>query len=392
MAEAAGRTSRAYGALDGIRALAATSVFVYHFGLRTFAVRSGNLSWIVLLDVGVQIFFVVSGFLIYRPFAARHIGDQPSPDLGGYARRRLLRIFPAYLTALVVLRLLGQIGMNGAPGYLKHLTLTQTYFADRGGLGLKVSWTLVIELSFYAFVPVWAFIMRGVARRNHALSFELGGTLVLIGVGYLFTRWKYIGHLPPWATVLPPALAALGLGMLLAIVSLAPRESRIAAVGRGLGHVPAGIWWAAGVAMFVALAQLPIGYFACESCRAPLDFSYVNWVQPLIAACIVIPAVFGDPSRGLVRRALQLKPVAYVGMVSYGVYLWHVFVIDLLPSRVFRDPSRILALAAFAAALLVTVAIASVSYFVIERPVMHLARRRLSVGRGRSTPSSPSGA
>ena len=71
-------------------------------------------------------------------------------------------------------------------------------------MGLKVSWTLVVELSFYAFVPVWAFVVRRIAPVRHALTVEVGGALGLIAVGYFFSRMEFFGHLPAWATVLPP--------------------------------------------------------------------------------------------------------------------------------------------------------------------------------------------
>lgn len=367
-------TGRAYPGLDGVRALAATSVFLYHIGLRSHAFRSRGLSWIVLLDLGVDIFFVLSGFLIYRPFARAHLGKQPSVDLRGYARRRLLRIFPAYLAALVILRATGQIGMRGWLGYLKHATLTHTYFADHGG-GITVSWTLVIELSFYAFVPLWAFVIVRLAPRRHALAAELVGASALIVFGFVCRRWWLLGQLPIWATVLPPGFAALGIGMLFAVVSVAPDDSRVASIPPALGQIPAGVWWSAALVMFIGLARLPIGLFTCGTCRPLNDAVIVHWVQPLIGACIAIPAIFGDPGRGLIRRGLRWKPVAYVGLVSYGIYLWNVYAIRLIPSGVLRGTSLAAAIAALVGAFAAAVGIASVSYFVIERPAMRLGRR-----------------
>ena len=372
---AAKRAGRAYPGLDGVRALAATSVFLYHIGLRTHAFRSRGLSWIVLLDLGVDVFFVLSGFLIYRPYATAHLGKPQPVDLRGYARRRLLRIFPAYLVALVILRATGEIGMTGWLGYVKHLILTHTYFADQGGPGIGISWTLVVELSFYAFVPAWAFVIGRIAPRRHALAAEVVGASALIVLGFACRRWKLFGQLPIWATVLPPGFAALGIGMLFAVVSVAPDVSRLALMPRALGRIPAGLWWSAALIMFVGLAQLPMGFLSCGFCRTPNDAVIVHWVQPLIAACIAIPAIFGDSTRGLIRRWLQWKPVAYVGIVSYGVYLWHVYVIRLIPSSILRGTSLAAAVAALVGAFAAAVGIASVSYFVIERPAMRLGRR-----------------
>ena len=348
---------------------------MYHVGLRSPTLRRHGLSWISLLDLGVEVFFVLSGFLIYRPYVASHLDAKKAPELRDYARRRLLRIFPAYLVALFVLRATGEIGMSSWSGYLKHVTLTHTYFADPGGLGMKVSWTLVVELSFYAFVPVWAFAMRLIARRRHALAAEVGGALALIVTGFVCIRVEFLGHLPVWATVLPPSFAALGIGMLFAVMSTAPVGTFVASVPHVLGRIPAGVWWSAAFLMFVYLARLPMGYAFCKACRPPSDVVTVNRVQALIAGCVVAPAVFGDPERGLVRRVLQWRPVAYVGLVSYGVYLWHVYVIRLIPGSMLRSTSPAPIVVAVAGAFAGAVAIASLSYYFIERPAMRLARR-----------------
>ncbi len=177
-----------YPCLDGMRAFAVTLVFIFHgaLGSQWMAEHAGR--YIVHFNIGVEIFFVLSGFLIYRPFVRANLSGSPPGSLRNYALRRFLRIFPGYLLALFVLWLLGDIDVNGASGLLKHATLTNTYFRDIGGLGIAQSWTLVVELSFYAFVPLWAFIMRRTSRALPAFGVELVGALALIVVGYASQR------------------------------------------------------------------------------------------------------------------------------------------------------------------------------------------------------------
>jgi peptidoglycan/LPS O-acetylase OafA/YrhL len=100
--EAAGRP-RHFPCFDGLRAIAAVSVVVIHTsfvsGLTT---RSGVGIYTARLEIGVAVFFLISGFLLYRPFAAAHVAGLPSPVLGRFWVRRLLRIVPAYWLALTV--------------------------------------------------------------------------------------------------------------------------------------------------------------------------------------------------------------------------------------------------------------------------------------------------
>src|SRR3954454_4681930 len=118
MASTSARTQPAvshleFPALDGLRAIAVTAVFVYHgaLGSTTLTEHAGDL--VVHFDTGVQIFFVLSGFLIYRQFAAAHLAGRHVGEVRTYARRRALRIYPAYWLALVVLLLLGTATVSG---------------------------------------------------------------------------------------------------------------------------------------------------------------------------------------------------------------------------------------------------------------------------------------
>ena len=93
-----------FPALDGFRALAAIGVLLAHVALLSgLNVRKPGLGhYLARADVGVSIFFLLSGFLLYRPFVAARLAGRPSMGLGAYARRRALRILPAYWVALTI--------------------------------------------------------------------------------------------------------------------------------------------------------------------------------------------------------------------------------------------------------------------------------------------------
>jgi len=112
---------------DSLRAIAALSVLVYHVGLLAqIDFSSGYGRLLADLNVGVTIFFLISGFLLYRPYVAARHGGSPAPRLADYARRRALRILPAYWLALTVLAITPGLGEVFGPDWFVYYGLQQT--------------------------------------------------------------------------------------------------------------------------------------------------------------------------------------------------------------------------------------------------------------------------
>ena len=149
-------------ALDGLRALAAVAVIVTHVGGLTGYVLTGTpASWVVSRgNIGVPIFFVLSGLLLYRPWAAAALAGQPPGRLRSYLGRRALRILPAYwVVVLVALPVLSPGPARHAWPWVQYLFLVQNYdphpwWAGTGAAGLAQDWSLVVEVSFYLVLPV----------------------------------------------------------------------------------------------------------------------------------------------------------------------------------------------------------------------------------------------
>ncbi len=160
---------------NGIRAIAALMVIVYHavFFASWFRTPGGTLFW--NLNSGVWIFFVTSGFLLYRPFAAAHLREGSPVDLRGYAIRRFARIYPAYWAVLVFFTFVVSRASyaDGLSGVLS-VTLTKTYVHEVNPyfIGLPPAWSLVVEVTFYAFLPVYAAAIGALARRRRPLAVE----------------------------------------------------------------------------------------------------------------------------------------------------------------------------------------------------------------------------
>ncbi|MGH3382232.1 MAG: acyltransferase family protein, partial [Actinoallomurus sp.] len=164
-----------FDALDGIRAIAAFGVLVLHVGADTgTTLRPGPTAWLFSGGaIAVTIFFTLSGLLLYRPWVAQllDVGANRKVRLGGYYRRRALRILPAYwvLVAYVMVVTLNS-HLGDAWTWLKLLTFTYTYDSSPwwgnglGPEGLWQIWSLTVEVAWYVLLPATAYLLARYAR------------------------------------------------------------------------------------------------------------------------------------------------------------------------------------------------------------------------------------
>lgn len=375
---------------DSLRAIAALSVLLFHvaFVLEAFT----NDSWgryATQLNIGVTIFFLITGFLLYRPFVRARYAGEPLPDVRSYATRRLFRIVPAYWVALIVIALwVGLPVVFEHPWF--HFTFTQVYNSEDLLTGVGHTWTLAVEMSFYVFLPLWALAIRRLPRGDGDRGFVLSEALPLlvlfaIGLVWNLTMVERVDGLvlfSPEVAVLPRFLDhfALGMGLALGSVVLTERARRTgAAMPPVVRLVEERSWipWVLAAAGFVVLSNLGSSYVSAgiEPIRHEL--------RGLIALCLLAPAVFGAARGGAVRRVLAWRPLLWVGLISYSLYLWHPAIAQKI---IYTDLDE--SVGWFIPAVLVSVssiAVAAVSFYVIERPALRLGRRLSSGGRREST-------
>ena len=369
-------------ALDGMRAVAMLSVFCFHLGVPLRPLLTwGGVGYRVIthLDVGVEIFFVLSGFLVFGAFARGSLGVGSAPTLREHVVRRAARIYPAYWLAFGVLLAVGEIQMNGGLLHFgAHLALVQGYFTDSINDqfdGIQQAWTLVVEVSFYAVVPLLHLALRGRSVRTHVAVL---GSVTAVG---FFLRAYTIDHAFGGAVgravgLLPLACAALGPGMLLAVAAISAPD----ALRRVASHRFA--WWslAAGAYLLLVLFAAPPENTALRG----LDTASEAWhrmLGPVVAVALVVPAAFGRPE-GTQRRGLARPTMVWLGTVSYGAYLWHQSLLlasdgDLvgLDPKGLRHWTVLGVLGLGAAVLALVLGLAAISWYGIERPVQRLARR-----------------
>ena len=320
----------------------------------------------------MAVFFLISGFLLYRPFAASHIAGGAAPAVRRFWARRFLRIVPAYWLAFLVTDYVMHIDTKVHPGWhslLIYLGLVQLYFPAHALTGLTQAWSLCTEVSFYLFVPLYAMVVaRGRRSDRRQLARELVAVagLFVIGLGVRFGvlhLHSLLGYVMlEW---LPSCLDLFALGMFLAVLSSWFAHTK--STPPWLWH-PAMPWvsWMMAVGALWAVSHLGVS-------RAPLEHNppgrglALEVLYGLFAFFVLLPAVFGPQRRGAIRWALRCKPVAALGVVSYGIYLWHQAWVDMYirwTGDLFRIPFPTL----FGVALGLSVLCATASYLLLERP------------------------
>ena len=358
---------------DGLRAIAVICVVLVHTpGVEALPDPATQLQG--KLGIGVTFFFLISGFLLYRPFVAVRGGGAARPALAAYAKRRFLRIYPAYWVALTVYTLLpGFVGVTSG-GAVSQYALVQTLPVlggpSCGFCALGQTWSLVVELSFYISLPLYALavarITRGLTGR-HWMRVEL---MILAGlaIASLCVRFLLFDAPSAWISfTIVGSFVAFSLGMGLAVASVVLADGRDQPALVRLTTSYPGVPWALGIALFVGLCLLLPQDFLAQTRFEQLT---VAAVDAGIGFLLLLPAVFGDHAGGLVRRFLAHPAVAWIGLVSYGIFLWH-FAVGV---KFLGKPYGVALLGTFS----ISIALGALSYYVVERPILRLKYRRIS--------------
>ena len=397
--------------VDALRAIAVLLVVFCHASQMSGAALHTSWGWLGTYSYfGVLIFFAISGFLLYRPFVAAHAGGHKAPRTGAYARRRLLRILPAYWLALTILSLWP--GVEGAftDRWWVYYGFAQVYSVNTLGNGLPVAWSLCVEMSFYLFLPFFAMFVSWLVKRTAGSRLRWWQTeatvlFIFACVGVVGEVFVHDRTTPYWIeNTLAGTSDWFVVGMGLAVISVAAHN------GAGLARRVSGVverwsWlvWVAAVATFFLATRVFDVRDLTSGRPGVYGVSTATWLANhvglgLAAGLLLAPAVLG--ARGAVRWVLAWRPLAWVGLISYGVFLWHFPLgvwlalqggypklhgggLDIV-HRVHPGATFVL----FAATLAVSIVVAAASYYIVELPFLRLKDPR--GGRG-STPASPSG-
>ena len=377
--------------IEGLRGFAAFSVLCFHVMLVLRANDQVRLSVDPLAGLfahGLTLFFVLSGFLLYRPYVQAVLRDRPLPQPGEFLRNRALRIWPAYLVILLIVGFVlglaridayssGSMDAQAAAlgrfdnlwMFLANALLVQGWVPDYMQTGLVVSWSLVAEVSFYLLLPPLGFLAARLARHAPRLLAAIVPVLLLGMVGLLgrFTTLYYALQQPvadrtdfvagpTWSAVVYRGILGQGdlfaAGMAAAVLVVAVQSS--SARGLRMGA------WLVMAAVSVCAVFVGGGEFA-------MPFVGLFFAGGIALLQLPAPSV---PLRSL-TRFLELAPIKAAGLCSYSVYLWHCTPIWLLRLHTdvrFSTPTQLLGCIAIVA--VATYVLSWITYRWVELPFM----------------------
>ena len=322
--------------LTGIRAVAALLVMLTHAAYTTGKYNHGYVGLVYSrMEIGVPIFFVLSGFLLFGPWVKAAASGGEPPSVRRYAWHRVRRIMPAYLVTVLVayavyhFRTAGPNPGHTWMGLFRNLTLSQiytdNYLYSYPHQGLTQMWSLAVEVAFYVVLPLLAYVLLVVlCRRRWRPKLLLAG---LAGLALISPAWLVAVHL----TTSIPNGARLWLPTYL-------------------------IWFLAGMALtvlqrmrvrcyaFVALPLATICYFiastpiAGDPTTSPLGMSqalYKAVFYAVIAALAVAPLALGN--EGLYARLLASRPMVWLGEISYEIFLIHLVTMEFAMVYIMQD-------------------------------------------------------
>lgn len=360
--EQVGGTRSFLPAVEGMRACAAIGVVVTHVAFQTGHSSGFDGRLFGRFDLAVAVFFALSGFLLWRGHAAAARGSSPRPSTGHYLRSRVVRIMPAYLVAVfVILTLLPDADHPSLTVWLANLSLTQVYVPLTLTHGLTQMWSLSVEVTFYLALPILALVARRLpaAARVPAIA----------SLGVASWLWGWIPFSAPaglnplnW----PPAFFSwFAAGMLLAEWVHSPFgwPHRLARRRVVMAVV-------AVAAYLVAASPLagPAGLVPSSAAQ----FTVKTAMGALVAAGLVAPLVLDRPDTG--HRLLGSRPMVTLGRWSYGIFIWHLaaltMVFPVIGEFSFKGhmPEVLVLTVIFA------IAIAAVSYALVESPCREALR------------------
>ncbi len=335
--------------IEGLRAIAVVAVVLDHSGL---AVHGGY--------IGVDVFYVISGFLITSHLYGE-LSSSGHISITRFYARRVRRILPA-ATVVIVATLLAawrwvapldirSVGFDAITAALFGINyriaeMGTNYFAGTSPSPFQQYWSLAIEEQFYALWPLMLVAVTSLTRRLLSSRRSISVFLVIVIAASLFFSITLTKTSPSWAYFgLQTRAWELALGAFVAI--------NTEGLARALRPVARPLSWLGLVGIIVA----------AFSFNGSTPYPGIAVTLPVLGAALLIAAGCAAPRRGA-EAVLRIRPLQYIGRISYSWYLWHWPVLIFLPAFLGHAATT----GEIVLALAVSFALASASYVVVEQP------------------------
>jgi peptidoglycan/LPS O-acetylase OafA/YrhL len=316
---------------DAVRAFAFLAVFAFHAVHAPFGYA------------GVDLFFVLSGFLITRNLLALRATATTSSSFAAFFFRRILRIIPPYYLAIALIFVLEPFPAHELPWYLGFASNVRDTLKPVLPGPLVTLWSIAVEEQFYL---VWPFLVLLLPRRT------LGAVFVTVIVGAIVFRWCSAANDDAVYRLTLSRMDTLAAGALLALV-----ESRDVVALRRSAKPVAILGVVAALVFAVLYHSLPtFRHFSGDALYDVVGYSLIT----IICVALLLSAYVAGPR----ARAVLCHPwLRHIGKVSYVAYLVHVLVLDVVRRMDLRGGPTI------AIALASTIAVASASWYLLEQPL-----------------------
>lgn len=415
-AEASAHQTNRIGGLDGVRALCALGVAGVHTSfaagvMGAYAVPPGNEVLATLLaglrPLALGPFFVLSGMLLYRPFARWTLTGSSRPRIGPFLAKRLARLWPAYvLLALVCVFLLNFAAVDGPWYVLRPILMLQVY--DYTWIaGMDPAWTVPAEMQYYLALPLLAALMHWLAKGvsdpvRKARRMMIPLALVTVGSA----AWTYYIHRPEmgpypqeyWWPLAVGGAFALGMAMAVLQVLAEIKPDDKPALYRIAGNHPL-LFWIGALAVYAFNCTQPFGRPGYGDYEG-VGLALTQYVLLLVFSYLTVMPLAIPDSRSRVVDAIVANPVSrYLGRISYGIYLWHFAVMYFWfgTGSVFgTEPAMMNELRGtigfpelMSAVLIGSILAATVSHYLVERPIVNAVGRWAARKERPASPAAP---
>jgi peptidoglycan/LPS O-acetylase OafA/YrhL len=360
---------------DPLRALAATMVLGYHAlyasalatgGPQARHMSPGNLMGAAYgripgavgshLNVGVYIFFALTGYFVGGRYVRSWMSGRPAPDARRYLSRRLRRIVPAFWLFAAISILVMRPADTTVGDLASVFGFVQNWHVSWTRTAISQAWTLDIEMAFYLALPLLAWLLAAPLRGRPVRPATMVAVIALVGAVSLAATPGYPSILDQWSMSLPCVLWAFTPGLALAALepALAPRVR-----GRR-GRLLSIAVLAVAIVAFAALTQISIGRTVAHC-----------FVLTVFSGSVVGAPLLWQWATGGAPRWLTTRPANALGRWSYGIYLCHfvlsIKLVELAPAAASAKENL---LVTGPLTLAASVAVAAVSWRFFERPIL----------------------